>query len=302
MYGAVQSSAECGVFRVEGFVMPASTRRLLAAHILLFVSWCSIACCAFPITRNSTLRATAPTTVTPAQTPALSPAFGPLASDCEHNTLRLLGWQQAYCPHGYTINTQLPSNCSAAIWQGLGCLKTLTNLTLTGSLPDLPDAWGANDSFPALQAINFSSASLAGTLPSSWALDMALPQLQMMDFSMTQLSGQLPSIWGQRGAFKQLKALHLSQVSIVGESASLARLCCSLVHWTSIAWQPFQSTICTRKAKEILIMSTYSCQAFLKSSCKPCNKCVSAQVQYLSLGERLVAFLPFHPSNWEALS
>ena len=186
-------SSECCVCRVEDFVMTASARRLPAAHILLSVSLCSIACCAFPSTSNSTQRAAAPTAVTSALAPALSPASGPLASDCEHNTLKLLGWQQAYSPQGYTINTQLPSNCSIATWQALGCLKTLTNLTLTGSLPDLPDAWGANDSFPALQAMNFSSASLAGTLPSSWGLDMAFPQLQTMDFSMTQLSGQLPS-------------------------------------------------------------------------------------------------------------
>ncbi|DBB12329.1 TPA: hypothetical protein ACH3X3_006417 [Trebouxia sp. C0006] len=196
--------------------MTASSRRLPAAHILLSDSLYSIACCAFPSTRNSTLKATAPSTVAPALTPALSPASGPLAADCEHNTLRLLGWQQAYSPRGYTINTQLCSSCSTATWQALGCLKTLTNLTLTGSLPDLPDAWGANDSFPALQAMHFSFASLAGTLPSSWGLDMALPQLQTMDFSMTQLSGQLPSTWGQRGALQQLKALHLSQVNIAG--------------------------------------------------------------------------------------
>ena len=160
---------------------------------MLSVSLCSIACCAFPSTSNSSSRATPPSAVTPALAPALSPASGPLASDCEHNTLGLLGWQQAYTPHGYTINTQLPSNSSIVTWQALGCLKTLTNLTLTGSLPDLPDAGGANDSFPALQAMNFSSANLAGTLPGSWGLDTAFPQLQTLDFSMTQLSGQLPS-------------------------------------------------------------------------------------------------------------
>lgn len=149
--------------------MTASSRRLLAVHILLSVFLYSTACCAFPSTSNSTQRAAAPMAVTPTLASVLSPASGLIASDCEHDTLNLLGWQQAYSPHGYTINSQLPSNCSTATWQALGCLKTLTNLTLTGSLPDLPDAWGANDSFPALQAMNFSSASLAGTLPSSWA-------------------------------------------------------------------------------------------------------------------------------------
>ena len=288
--------------------MTASSRRLPAAHILLSDSLYSIACCAFPSTRNSTLKATAPSTVAPALTPALSPASGPLAADCEHNTLRLLGWQQAYSPRGYTINTQLCSSCSTATWQALGCLKTLTNLTLTGSLPDLPDAWGANDSFPALQAMHFSFASLAGTLPSSWGLDMALPQLQTMDFSMTQLSGQLPSTWGQRGALQQLKALHLSQVNIAGEDVPLARLFSS--HSSTLhpyrlhkhAWQPLWTTICTSHVRYNLTISTYSCQAFLKSSCKNCIKCVRAQVQYLLHGERLIAFLPCPPSNWEGLS
>ncbi len=288
--------------------MMASSRRLPAAHILLSISLYSIACCALPTTSNSTQRATPPTAVTPALASALSPASGPLASDCEHDTLNLLGWQQAYNPHGYTINSQLPSNCSLATWQALGCLKTLTNLTLTGSLPDLPDAWSANDSFPALQAMNFSTASLAGTLPSSWALDMAFPQLETIDFSMTQLSGQLPATWGQRGAFQQLQVLHLSQVSIAGENVPLARLRCShsstphpyILH--KHAWQPLWTTSCTSKVRYNLTISTYSCQAFLKSSCKPFNKCVFAQVQYLLHGERLIAFLPFPPSNWQGLS
>ena len=208
--------------------LTACSRRLPAAHILLSVSLYSAACCAFPSTSSSTQRATPPTAVTPALASALSPASGPLASDCEHDTLRLLGWQQAFSPYGYIINAQLPSNCSLATWQALGCLKTLTNLTLTGSLPDLPDAWGTNYSFPALQAMNFSSASLAGTLPSSWGLDTAFPQLQTMDFSMTQLSGQLPSTRGQKSAFQQLQVLHLNQVNIAGENTTLARLCCTL--------------------------------------------------------------------------
>ena len=231
--------------------MTASSRRLPAAHILLSDSLYSIACCAFPSTRNSTLKATAPSTVAPALTPALSPASGPLAADCEHNTLRLLGWQQAYSPRGYTINTQLCSSCSTATWQALGCLKTLTNLTLTGSLPDLPDA---------------------------------------------------------RGALQQLKALHLSQVNIAGEDVPLARLFSS--HSSTLhpyrlhkhAWQPLWTTICTSHVRYNLTISTYSCQAFLKSSCKNCIKCVRAQVRYLLHGERLIAFLPCPHSNWEGLS
>ncbi len=234
IYGAVPNylSADCCVCRVE--VMTTSARCLPAVQILLSVSLYSIACCATassPSTSNSTQRPTAPFAVTPALAPALSHASGFLAPDCEHNTLTLLGWQQAYSPQGCTINTQLPSNCSSATWQALGCLKNLTSLTLTGHLPDLPDAWGANDSFPSLQAMKFSSVSLAGTLPSSWAQDMAFPQLQTMDFSMTQLSGPLPATWGKPGANQQLKVLHLNHINIAGETVHvrLARICCTLV-------------------------------------------------------------------------
>ncbi len=203
--------------------MKTSARRLPAVQVLLCVSLYSmlLACCATaspPSTSGSSQRANAPSASTPALAPALSPASGPVAPDCELNTLRLLGWQQAYSPQGYTINTQLPSNCSSATWQALGCLTNLTSLTLTSHLPNLPDAWAANDSFPSLQAMKFSSASLAGTLPSSWAQDMAFPQLQTMDFSMTQLSGSLPAAWGQSGAFQQLKVLHLNHINIAGDT------------------------------------------------------------------------------------
>ena len=216
-------------------VMKTSTRRLPAVQILLSVSLYSIACCATaatPSISGSTQRPNAPSASMPALAPALSPASEPLAPDCEYNTLSLLGWQQAYNPQGYTISTQLPSNCSSDTWQALGCLKNLTKLTLTGHLPDLPDAWGANNSFPSLQAMKFSSASLAGTLPSSWAQDMAFSQLQTMDFSMTQLSGPLPAAWGQGGAFQQLKVLHLNYINIAGETihVCLARICCTLVN------------------------------------------------------------------------
>jgi hypothetical protein len=222
IHGAVPDylSAECCVCRVEA--MNTSARRLPAVQVLLYVSFYSIACCATassPSTSNSSQSPNAPPSAsTPALASALSPASGPVAQDCELNTLRLLGWQQAYSPQGYTINTQLPSNCSSATWQALGCLTNLTSLTLTSHLPNLPDAWAANDSFPSLQAMKFSSASLAGTLPSSWAQDMAFPQLQTMDFSMTQLSGSLPAAWGQSGAFQQLNVLHLNHINIAGDT------------------------------------------------------------------------------------
>jgi len=87
-------------------------------------------------------------------------ATSPLASvpDCEHRLLQLLGWEQAYNSSGYSIFAELPLNCSLQTWQSLGCLKSLRNLTLTGSLFNLPDAWATNGSFPALHAVNFSTA------------------------------------------------------------------------------------------------------------------------------------------------
>ena len=82
------------------------------------------------------------------------------AGDCELATLQMLGWQQAYNPSGYSINTKLPSNCSLDTWQSLGCLQSLTNLTLTGSLPGLPDSWAHDGSFSTLQTMNFSLSGL----------------------------------------------------------------------------------------------------------------------------------------------
>ena len=126
-------SAECCVCRVEA--MKTSASRLPAVQVLLSVSFYSISCCATassPSTGSSTQRPNAPSASTPTLAPALSPASDPFAHDCELNTLGLLGWQQVYNPQGYTINTQLPSNCSSATWQALGCLRNLTKLTLTG--------------------------------------------------------------------------------------------------------------------------------------------------------------------------
>lgn len=98
------------------------------------------------------------------------PAAAPVTSIptvCELQVLTLLGWQHAYNPAGYAIYSELPANCSSSTWQSLGCLVSLTNLTLTGSLPALPDSW-SNGSFPALQVLNLSSSRIAGTLPASW--------------------------------------------------------------------------------------------------------------------------------------
>ena len=170
--------------------------------------------------------AAAPTNSVPSQEaedlPSLavmSPTAEPPASNsCELHVLELLGWQQAFNASGYVIDAELPSNCSASTWQALGCLQSVVSLTLTGTLPSLPDAWAANESFPYLQVLNFSgpAASLAGQLPSSWADSTAFPNLQILDLSTTQLSGTLPATWGQMGAMPALSELYLAGTNITG--------------------------------------------------------------------------------------
>ena len=144
--------------------------------------------------------ASAATASQPAATPAEAVQVSDIqpnasAEDCELSTLQTLGWQQAYNPSGYSIDTNLPSNCSLDTWQSLGCLQSLTNLTLTGSLLSLPDSWARDGSFPALQTLNFSLSGLTGSLPDSWAQASAFPALQTMNFSVTSLTGTLPTSW-----------------------------------------------------------------------------------------------------------
>ena len=141
-----------------------------------------------------------PASARPAVLPPWWPAPAPESvlalKDCEQDVLDLLGWQQAYNPAGYNIDAALPLNCSTETWQAMGCLRSLVNLTLTDQLPDLPDSWAGNGSFPALQTLNFSSSSVAGSLPSIWAVDTAFPELRVFNLSLTQLSGTLPTEWG----------------------------------------------------------------------------------------------------------
>jgi len=134
---------------------------------------------------------------------------------------KLFGWHQAYNPSGYSIDTNLPSNCSLDTWRSLGCLQSLTNLTLTGSLPGLPDSWAGNGSFPTLQTMNFSMSGLTGSLPNSWAQPSAFPALQTMNFSVTSLTGTLPISWAESSAFPNLTALYLQQTNITGHSVCL---------------------------------------------------------------------------------
>ncbi len=148
----------------------------------------------------------------------LAAAPSPSASepDCEHKVLQLLGWEHAYNPSGHSINAELPSNCSLQTWQSLRCLNSLRNLSLTGSLFNLPDAWATNGSFPTLQAVNFSTAQLRGPLPDTWGQGAAFWQLRLLNLSQIDLSGTLPAAWAQTGAFSQLEELQLDATPISG--------------------------------------------------------------------------------------
>ena len=180
-------------------------------------------CIAISCTANEPAAA-GPTSTRPAVLlPPLAADFVPAGKDCEHDVLDRLGWQQAYAPAGYNIDAWLAPNCSTEAWQAMGCLKSLVNLTLAGQLPDLPNSWGANGSFPALQTMNFTGSSVAGSLPSSWALNTAFPELTFLDLSSTQLSGTLPMEWGQSSAFSKLVELRLGAVNITG----MCYHCCS---------------------------------------------------------------------------
>ena len=150
---------------------------------------------------------------------AATSAFKPLPAlpTCEQNVLNALGWQQAYNPDSYTIDAEMSTIGSLDAWESLGCLTSLTNLTLRGKLPSLPDAWAANGSFPALQSMNFSFAVLAGSLPASWGQPGAFPELLNMNLSLTQLSGRLPPTWGSPEAFNKLQELRLATTNITGD-------------------------------------------------------------------------------------
>lgn len=160
---------------------------------------------------------------------ALSPYRVPRASEasCELQLLNDLGWQQAYNPSGYSINAQAPANLAVDSWQSLGCLQSLTNLTLTGSMPDLPDAWGANSSFPRLQSLTLATSGLAGSLPVSWYQPTAFPNLKILNLSFTQLSGTLPASWAQADAFPALEGLDLSATSIQGNVSCVCKVAAS---------------------------------------------------------------------------
>ena len=152
--------------------------------------------------------------ITSAQT---LPAPGPSLSNpsCELGVLERLGQQQAYNADGYALQIDwLPQYADA--WQDFGCLMSWRNLSLTGSVPQLPDAWAANGSLPSLQIVNLTKSGYAGTLPSSWAASGSIPNLTYLDLTYTQLSGTLPPEWGNPGAFCNLNTLLLNNTNLSG--------------------------------------------------------------------------------------
>ena len=136
----------------------------------------------------------------------------------EQEVLQRLGWQRFYTSAEYSITTVLPANCTSGTWQSLGGLASLTRLTLTGQLPDLPDTWAANGSFLSLQHLNLSNSQLAGTQPLSWGQPGAWSNLSQLLLDYTAISGSLPSSWGAPSAFPKVSFLGLG---LTGDSALL---------------------------------------------------------------------------------
>ena len=148
-----------------------------------------------------------------------------LNASCELQLLHVLGWQQAYNPSGYSISTKAPANLTVESWLSLRCLHSLTSLTLTGSVPSLPDAWATSTSFPVLRSLTLSASGLAGSLPASWSQPTAFQQLKTLNLSFTQLSGTLPASWAQPEAFPKLLELDLSATAIHGNQLLFCSAC-----------------------------------------------------------------------------
>lgn len=141
---------------------------------------------------------------------------------CEQSALSQLGiksWVNGST--GYTLNiTWGPQHDT--LWPSLGCLQAVTGLQLSGSMPQLPDAWASNGSFPLLQTLSISSLGLSGTLPSSWGQNGAFPSLQTLYLFNTSLAGTLPTAWASEGSFANLMQLNLQYNFITGMRTSLA--------------------------------------------------------------------------------
>ena len=175
----------------------------LAAAMLLCTCLTSAACQAPPAGPSE---GPANSSQPPSHASAAAPSDVPQQLSCEMAVLSALGWQQPYNSNGYSINVQLPANCTKDTWQSLGCLQSLTNLTLIGNLSpfQLPDSWATAGCFPALVSLNLSATALAGSLPSSWATPEAFPQLQVLSLIGTQVTGTLLPGWAQKALSVQL--------------------------------------------------------------------------------------------------
>lgn len=109
-------------------------------------------------------------------------------------------------------------SAEAPVFAELAHLDHLELLHLGGNniTGELPDAWAALGTFPALQSLSLSSARLSGTLPRSWGAASAFPALKMLLLDQNQLRGSLPVEWGAKGAFASLEQLVLEDNSLSG--------------------------------------------------------------------------------------
>ncbi|KAL3156712.1 hypothetical protein ABBQ38_000986 [Trebouxia sp. C0009 RCD-2024] len=174
----------------------------------------------YPAASNTSM---ATSELAPAQ---VVPALGQLIvapPACELSMLTLLGQQDFYNASGYNITTELPDNFAPEAWQSLGCLKSVTSLSLTGSLPGLPDSWADSGCFPALQLLNLSGILPNAawdynnsTLPLSWSSAEAFPALAVLVLESLTLSGSLPAEFGSLTAFQQLETLYISDCGFTG--------------------------------------------------------------------------------------
>ena len=218
-------------------------QRVLIALLLQLLQSCSQNTSAQPASQpaknDSTRLVPQNASQVPAAAPQLSAAAPSSSPHTELDILTQLGWKQAYNPQGYSINTSLLGNCSHDTWQSLSLLKSLTNLTLTGILPDLPDSWASNGSLPSLQALDLSHAQLNGSLPASWGSPDSFQKLRSLNLT-NNLSGTLPASWGNDGSFPALIELQLGATE-----AGISRLSGTLPpEWGSSAAFPALRTLC----------------------------------------------------------
>ena len=114
-------------------------RHLLAVLLCIYVK---SAACQAPTAGPSEAPATSSQSPSHALAAAAAPSDVTQMLNCEMRVLNALGWQQAYNSNSYSDKAQLPANCNVGIWQSLGCLQSLTNLTVEGTLShlQLPDS------------------------------------------------------------------------------------------------------------------------------------------------------------------